>query len=76
MNASINQTLSRTVLTFSTTLIVVVFLFILSGAVIQDFAFALMIGIIGGTYSSIYVAGPILLVWEGRFSDKAKVKKH
>jgi preprotein translocase subunit SecF len=75
MNASINETLSRTILTSSTTLIVVLFLFLLGGAVIHDFAFALLIGIVVGTYSSIYVASPILLVWESRFSDKVKVKK-
>jgi len=64
MNASINETLSRTILTSSTTLIVVVALFVLGGGVIHDFAFALMIGIIVGTYSSIFVASPILLIWE------------
>ncbi|MBU2497286.1 MAG: protein translocase subunit SecF [Proteobacteria bacterium] len=74
MNASINETLSRTILTSSTTLIVVLFLYILGGAVIHDFAFALLIGIIVGTYSSIFVASPILLIWEGRFSDKLKSK--
>ncbi|MCJ7593710.1 MAG: protein translocase subunit SecF, partial [Desulfobacterales bacterium] len=74
MNASINETLSRTILTSSTTLIVVLCLFVLGGAVIHDFAFALLIGIVIGTYSSIYVASPILLVWESRFSDKVKVK--
>jgi preprotein translocase subunit SecF len=65
MNASVNETLSRTILTSSTTLVVVVALFILGGPVIHDFAFAMMIGIIVGTYSSIYVASPILLLWEG-----------
>ena len=74
MNASINETLSRTILTSSTTLIVVLCLFVLGGAVIHDFAFALLIGIVVGTYSSIFVASPILLVWESRFSDKVKVK--
>lgn len=75
MNASINETLSRTILTSTTTLIVVVFLFVMGGAVIHDFAFALLIGIIVGTYSSIFVASPILLVWEGRFSERVKTKK-
>jgi preprotein translocase subunit SecF len=64
MNTSVNETLSRTILTSSTTLVVVVALFILGGPVIHDFAFAMMIGIIVGTYSSIYVASPILLLWE------------
>ena len=64
INRSINETLSRTVLTSLTTLIVVVALFVLGGGIIHDFAFALMVGIIVGTYSSIYVASPILLFWQ------------
>jgi preprotein translocase subunit SecF len=75
MNASINETLSRTILTSTTTLIVVIFLFVMGGAVIHDFAFALLIGIIVGTYSSVFVASPILLVWESRFSERLKTKK-
>jgi preprotein translocase subunit SecF len=66
INRSINETLSRTVLTSLTTLIVVVTLFVLGGGIIHDFAFALMVGIIVGTYSSIYVASPILLFWQHR----------
>lgn len=66
MNASINETLSRTILTSSTTLIVVLALFVLGGGVIHDFAFALLIGILVGTYSSIFVASPVLLLWEGK----------
>jgi preprotein translocase subunit SecF len=65
INRSINETLSRTTLTSLTTLIVVVCLFILGGSVIHDFAFALLIGITVGTYSSIFVASPILLLWSG-----------
>jgi protein-export membrane protein SecD len=61
INASINQTLSRTLLTSGTTLLVVAGLFIFGGAVIHDFALALLIGIGVGTYSSIFVASPILL---------------
>lgn len=61
INASINQTLSRTLLTSGTTLIVVLSLFILGGGVIHDFALALMIGVLVGTYSSIYVASTLLL---------------
>jgi preprotein translocase subunit SecF len=66
MNTSMNETLSRTVLTSGTTMVVVLALFILGGAVIHDFAFAMMVGIIAGTYSSIYVASPFLLLWEGK----------
>jgi len=66
INRSINETLSRTTLTSLTTLIVVVALFILGGGIIHDFAFALMVGIVVGTYSSIFVASPILLAWQSR----------
>ena len=64
MNLSINQTLSRTVLTSFTTLVVVLFLWLFGGQVINDFAFALMIGVIVGTYSSIFIASPVLLLWQ------------
>jgi preprotein translocase subunit SecF len=66
INRSVNETLSRTILTSGTTLIVVVALFVLGGGIIHDFAFALLVGIIVGTYSSIYVASPILLAWNVR----------
>jgi preprotein translocase subunit SecF len=49
---------------------VVVALFVLGGGIIHDFAFAMMIGIIVGTYSSVYVASPILLAWQGRGRKK------
>ena len=64
LNMSINQTLSRTVLTSFTTLVVVLFLWLFGGQVIRNFAFALLIGIIVGTYSSIFVASPLLLLWQ------------
>ncbi len=64
INRSVNETLSRTILTSGTTLIVVAALFIFGGSIIHDFAFALLVGIIVGTYSSIYVASPILLAWQ------------
>jgi preprotein translocase subunit SecF len=66
INRSINETLSRTILTSGTTLVVVIALFVLGGGIIHDFAFAMMVGIIVGTYSSIYVASPILLAWKVR----------
>lgn len=75
LNNSINQTLSRTILTGVTTLTVLVALFFLGGTVIHDFAFALIVGVIVGTYSSIYVASPVLLLWEGRSSGAGKGKK-
>jgi preprotein translocase subunit SecF len=61
INRSVNETLSRTILTSVTTLVVVLALFVLGGGIIHDFAFALMVGVLIGTYSSIYVASPILL---------------
>jgi preprotein translocase subunit SecF len=64
INRSINETLSRTLLTSLTTLMVVIALFVLGGGIIHDFAFALIVGIIVGTYSSIYVASPVLIVWQ------------
>ena len=66
INASINQTLSRTLLTSLSTLLVVSALFFLGGAVINDFAFVLLVGVIVGTYSSIFVASPILVDWRKR----------
>ena len=70
LNRSINETLSRTILTSATTLIVVVALFVLGGGIIHDFAFALIVGIAVGTYSSIFVASPILLAWQGKQKKK------
>lgn len=75
INASINETLSRTILTSTTTLIVVIALFILGGGVIHDFAFAILVGIVVGTYSSIFVASPILLIWESQVARKVKGRK-
>lgn len=63
LNKSVNETLSRTLLTSLTTLIVLIALFVLGGGIIHDFAFAMIVGIVVGTYSSIYVASPILLAW-------------
>ena len=66
-NQSINQTLARTLMTSLTTLLVVFSLFFLGGEVIHDFAFALLVGIAVGTYSSIFIATPIMLSLEGKF---------
>lgn len=63
INESINETLSRTVLTSGTTLAVVLSLLFLGGPVIGDFALAMTVGVLIGTYSSIFVASPILLIW-------------
>lgn len=64
INNSVNQTLSRTILTSGTTLMVVIVLFLYGGEVIHDFAFTLLIGVIAGTYSSIYIASPMLVLWD------------
>lgn len=64
INRSINETLSRTILTSGTTLLVVLALFIFGGGVIHNFAFALLVGVLVGTYSSIFVASPLLITWD------------
>ena len=66
MNISINETLSRTLITSGTAILVTAALFALGGPVIHSFAFALLVGFIVGTYSSIYVASPVVLYLEGR----------
>jgi preprotein translocase subunit SecF len=74
INDSVNQTLSRTILTSGLTMIVVVCLYLLGGSVIHDFALALMVGIFVGTYSSIFVASPILLHFRRNASDEVPAK--
>ena len=66
--------MSRTILTSTTTLVVVLALFVLGGGVIHDFAFAIFIGVIVGTYSSIFVASPVILIWETRFAKRTRGK--
>ena len=66
VNKSINEVLSRTIITTTTTLLAALALFFLGGEVIHDFALAIVIGIIVGTYSSIFVASPIVLLWGGK----------
>src|SRR5436309_728498 len=63
MNSSINQTLSRTILTSTVTLIPILCLFLFGGAVLRDFSLAIIIGVAVGTYSSIFIASPIVLWW-------------
>ena len=62
-NISINRTLSRTILTSATTLVAALALFVFGGGAINDFALAMVIGLIVGTYSSIFIATPIMLAW-------------
>ncbi len=69
-NMSINQTLSRTLLTSITTLLSVVVLLIFGGGAIYDFALALLIGVVVGTYSSVFVATPTMLLWHREKMNK------
>jgi len=66
INESLNQTLSRTILTSVTVFLVLIPLFILGGSVIHDFAFTLIVGVLIGTYSSIFVATPFMIYWRQR----------
>lgn len=72
LNRSINETLSRTIITSGTTLLVVLSLFILGGGVIHNFAFAMLVGVLVGTYSSIFVASPLLLLWHKKNLKEVK----
>jgi preprotein translocase subunit SecF len=74
VNRSINQTLSRTILTSGLTFLAVVALYLFGGEVIHGFAFALVVGVLIGTYSSIAIASPILVYWQNR-TGKGRVKK-
>ncbi|MBD3272647.1 MAG: protein translocase subunit SecF [Elusimicrobia bacterium] len=72
MNHSLNGTLSRTVMTSMTTLIVVLALLIFGGEVIHDFAFGLTAGIIVGTYSSLFIATPLVYIWQTRIEHTGR----
>ena len=75
LDASINQTLSRTVITSGTTFLTVVTLFIFGGEVINDFAFTMIIGVVTGTYSSIYMSCSLLTFWKKIFKPKKGLGK-
>ena len=72
MNISLNETLNRTVITSLTTMMVVVILFVWGGQVINLFAFALIVGVFVGTYSSLFVASPVMVFFEKRSSGPRK----
>lgn len=74
INKSINQVLSRSVITSLTTFIVVFILFVAGGEVIKGFAFAMLVGVVVGTYSSIYVASPLVLEWQVRHGGKRQLR--
>ncbi len=71
-NVSINETLGRTILTTGTVMMVVLILFFFAGDVIHDFTIALIVGLITGTYSTVYIASPVVLLWEQRISRRKK----
>lgn len=73
VNRAINETLSRTILTSLTTLLVVLTLIIYGGEVIADFSTALLIGVLVGTYSSVFVASPVLIMFNAR-KEKKRIK--
>lgn len=72
MNLSINETLSRTIITSLTVFLTVLVLFIFGGPVLKGFSFAMLVGVITGTYSSVYIAAPVVLEWSERNALKGK----
>jgi preprotein translocase subunit SecF len=74
-NASINEVLSRSIITSLTTFLAAIALFVFGGEVIHDFSFALLVGIVVGVYSSVYVASPVVLILEDRSLAKSAGSK-
>ncbi|MGB9629006.1 MAG: protein translocase subunit SecF [Thermodesulfobacteriota bacterium] len=75
-NISINETLGRTILTSGTVMMVVLILFFFGGPVINDFAFTLIVGLVSGTYSTVYIASPVVLFWHHHVTEKRKRKRY
>jgi SecD/SecF fusion protein len=73
INRSINEIFSRTLVTSLTTALALIALYLLGGVVIHDFSFTLLVGVIVGTYSSIFIASPVLYLWGGRSSEAKEV---
>jgi preprotein translocase subunit SecF len=71
-NVSVNETLGRTILTSGTVMMVILILFFFGGPVIHDFTSALIIGLVSGTYSTVYIASPVVLLWHNRITLKRK----
>jgi preprotein translocase subunit SecF len=71
-NTSINECLGRTILTSGTVMMVVLILFFFGGSVIHDFTTALIVGLISGVYSTVYVASPVVLFWHNHITLKRK----
>jgi preprotein translocase subunit SecF len=74
MNLSINETLSRTIITSLTVFLTVLVLFIFGGPVLRGFSFTMLVGVVTGTYSSVYISAPIVLEWSERTAIKGKKK--
>jgi preprotein translocase subunit SecF len=74
-NASINETLGRTVLTSGTVMMVVLILFFFGGPVIHDFTTAFIVGLISGTYSTVYIASPVVLFWHHNITERRRKKR-
>ncbi len=75
INVSINETLSRTIITVLTVFIVTMFLLFMGGEFVRDFALAMTIGLVTGTYSSIYVASAIVVEWQNRITNRKKAAR-
>jgi preprotein translocase subunit SecF len=75
LNVSINETLSRTIITVLTVFIVTMFLLWMGGEFVRDFALAMTIGLVTGTYSSVYVASAIVVEWQNRITNRRKTVK-
>jgi len=75
MNLSINETLSRTVITSVTVFLVVLVLFVFAGPVVRGFAFAMLVGVVTGTYSTVFIASPVVLEWAQRTAIKGKKRR-
>ncbi len=76
INDSINQTLSRTILTSMSVLFVAFCLLVFGGPALRDLSFPIFVGVITGTYSSIYIASPVVVYWDRFFGGKDKLKQH
>ncbi len=74
MNLSINETMSRTVITSLTVFLTILVLYIFGGPVLRGFSFAMLVGVITGTYSSVFIAAPVVLEWAEREALKGKKK--
>jgi len=70
INRSLNETLSRTILTTGLTLLAVSSLFLFGGSVLHNFAFALLVGMFAGVYSTVFIASPVLILWENLRSGR------